>query len=248
VTHLFVRKALKKVGLLESMTSFKRKFIPANNSFMPCTPHLLIAVNRGLHWCVENRLIEGTDYLEFGVFRGFTLWYVQALARDMGVHDLRFFGFDSFFGLPPINGIDSGGEFQEAAYTCPRNDVERFLTSYGVDWTRTHLVEGWFQKTLTQKTRESLNLRRCSLCVIDCDLYESTDLALKFLEPIIADQCMVLFDDWRSFENDPNRGEQKAFAEFLQRNPQIQAQPFVEFGGHGKGFIARRRPSKLQYK
>jgi Macrocin-O-methyltransferase (TylF) len=173
MTDLLVHKALKQVGLPEPMRSFKRKFIPANSPFMPCMPHLLIGVNRALRWCVENRSIEGTDYLEFGIFRGFTFWYVQALARDMGVRGLRFFGFDSFFGLPPIKGIDSSGDFQEAAYTCARTDVEKFLTTYGVDWTRTYLVEGWFEKTLTSKSRKNYKIRQCSLCVIDCDLYES---------------------------------------------------------------------------
>jgi len=241
MTNLIVRKTLKKVGLLEPARSLKRKFIPVNNVFMPCTPHLLIAVNKGLRWCEENRLAEGTDYLEFGIFRGFTLWYAQALARDMGIRDMRFFGFDSFFGLPPTKGIDEEGEFQEAAYASPRTEVESFLNTYGVDWSRTYLVEGWFEKTLTLNTAKKYGLKRCSLCVIDCDLYESTRVVLKFIEPIIAEQCVILFDDWRSFGDDPNKDEQKAFAEFLQRNSHIRADPFVEFGGHGKGFILKHQ-------
>ena len=240
MANLLVRKALRSIGLLESARTLKRRFRPPDRVFAPCTPHLLIAVNRGLRWCSERGLAEGSDYLEFGVYRGFTFWYTQALAADMGIRDLRFFGFDSFFGLPRIEGPDIGGEFQEGAYTCARRDVEMFLTTYGVDWDKTHLVEGWYDETLTRATRQRYQLRRCSLCVIDCDLYSSARLVLEFLGPLVGEACVMLFDDWTSFENQETRGEQKAFTEFLQVNPKFSAEPFIEFGGHGKGFIVRR--------
>jgi hypothetical protein len=51
----------------------------------------------------------------------------------MGMNRMKFFGFDSFFGLPPVEGLDAGGEFREGAYVATRPDVERFLTNYGVD-------------------------------------------------------------------------------------------------------------------
>ena len=115
-----------------------------------------------------------------------------------------------------------------------------FLTTYGVDWDKTHLVEGWYDETLTRATRQRYQLRRCSLCVIDCDLYSSARLVLEFLEQLVGEACVILFDDWTSFENQETRGEQKAFTEFLQVNPKFSAEPFIEFGGHGKGFIVRR--------
>jgi len=111
MASLYTRKLFKKVGLLEVARSIKRKFTYVENAFMPCNPHLLIAVNRSLRWCLERGFAEKSDYLEFGIFRGFVLWYAQALARDFGIKDMRFFGFDSFFGLPAPEGIDEGGEF-----------------------------------------------------------------------------------------------------------------------------------------
>lgn len=191
MASLFTRKLLKKLGLLEIMRLMKRKVLPPVNAFMPCNPHLLIAVNRSLRWIKEKGLTEGSDYLEFGIFRGFTLWYAQALANDMEIKDMRFFGFDSFFGLPPISGIDKGGDFQEGAFYCPRKDVETFLTQYGVDWNNTFLVEGEFKKILTSETIRKYNLRQCSLCVIDCDLYESARLVLTFIESLIQHQSIL---------------------------------------------------------
>ncbi len=237
MASLRTRKWLKRLGVLDGVRSFKRKFLPVHNTFAPCTPHLLVATHRSLRWCLEKGLAEGSDYLEFGVFRGFNLWYVQALANDLGIQDMRFFGFDSFFGLPPLDEVDAGAEFVEGAYYSPRKDVEVFLDKYGVDWSKTHLVDGWYKDTLTAETRNKYGMRKSSIFVVDCDLYESTRLVLDFIQPLVSHQSVILFDDWNSYSADPNRGEQRAFAEFLENNTQIQAEPWIEFGGHGKGFV-----------
>ncbi len=237
MASLRTRKWLKRLAVLDVARSFKRKFLPVHSTFAPCTPHLLVATHRSLRWCLENGLAEGSDYLEFGVFRGFNLWYAQALANDLGIQDMQFFGFDSFFGLPPLSGIDAGADFVEGAYYSARTDVEAFLDKYGVDWSKTHLVDGWYKDTLTAETRNKYGMRKSSIFVVDCDLYESTRLVLDFIQPLVRHQSVILFDDWKSYSADPNRGEQRAFAEFLESNPQIHAEPLIEFGGHGKGFV-----------
>jgi len=98
-------------------------------------------------------------------------------------------------------------------------------------------MKGWYKEALTPETREKYNLRRCSICVVDCDLYDSSRLVLKFIEPLISSQSIILFDDWNMFGGDPNKGEQKAFSEFLARNPHIYAEPFFQFSDYGRGFI-----------
>ena len=246
MANLWTRKLLKRFGALELAQSIKRRFAYVEKAFMPCTPHLLIAVNKAMRWCAENDSSEPGDYLEFGIFRGFTLWYAQALAREMGTQRMRFFGFDSFFGLPPLRGVDREGEFQEGAYYSSRKEVEKYLIQHGVDWKRTFLLEGWFDKTLTEQTRRRYGLKKCSVCVVDCDLYESTRLVLEFVESLMVGQMLILFDDWHNFGNSPAKGEQKAFAEFLAGRPHLTAEPFVEFGGHGKGFIVRSRGARRE--
>src|SRR3954451_14741438 len=42
------------------------------------------------------------DYFEFGMFKGYTFWFAQRLAAFHGRDAMRFFGFDSFAGLPAI--------------------------------------------------------------------------------------------------------------------------------------------------
>jgi hypothetical protein len=206
-------------------------------AFTPSTPHLLIAISACLRAFQATGFTGPGEYLEFGVFRGFSLWYAQALARDLGITNLRFFGFDSFLGLPPVNGIDQGGGFSDGGYYCSKPDVESFLTRYGVDWKSTRLVEGWYEDTLVPPTRQELGLQRCAICVVDCDLYSSATLVLRFVEPLLRDRSIIVFDDWGNYDGQNDRGEQRAFAEFLSENPKIRAEPFKQFGGHGCAFV-----------
>jgi O-methyltransferase len=237
---------LKRVGLLERARTVKRKLAgPPRNDFKPGDPRTLVSTAKCLQWLQEAGLAEGSDYLEFGIFRGFNLWFVQAMARLTSVEDMRFFGFDSFFGLPPITGIDRGGPFEEGEFSVYREEVERYFTRFGVDWEKTFLVEGFFDASLTPETKAKHSLRRCSLCVVDCDLYSSTVSVLNFVEPLLGNASLLYFDDWQDFGGAAERGEPKAFAEFMVQNGgRFEAEPFpdlVALGGKGKAFIMRRR-------
>jgi hypothetical protein len=158
---------------------------------------------------------------------------------------MRFFGFDSFEGLPAPSGIDAADSqkdsFVRGAYSASKNYVEGWLKGLGADMGAITLVEGFFDRTLTPQLREKFRLRRCALCVIDCDLYASTKDALAFVEPLLAEGTIVLFDDWRSYANSPEAGEQRAWREFLQAHPRFKAEPFTEFHDHGMGFVVRVR-------
>ena len=239
------RQILETTHLLRVARRLKARLGPREEPFSPCTPHLLIAVQRSLRLCSERGQAEGSDYLEFGVYRGFALWYAQALIKDLGIRDMRCFGFDSFAGLPPPTGIDVSSQepgFHEGALTASRAAVEAHLTRNGTDWSRTALVEGWYENTLVPQTRAERGLRRCSVCVVDCDLYESARLVLEFVEPLLADGSILLFDDWNVYQRDPNKGERRAFAELLERRPDIRPEPLMEFGGHGQGFVLKFGP------
>jgi hypothetical protein len=111
--------------------------------------------------------------------------------------------------------------------------VEANLTRQETDWSRTTLVEGWYEDTLVPQTRTD------SVCVVDCDLYESARRVLEFVEPLLVDGSILLFDDWNAYHRDPNKGERRAFAELLERRPDIRAEPFMEFPGQGQGFVLK---------
>jgi O-methyltransferase len=47
---------------------------------------------------------------------------------------------------------------------------------------------------------------------------------------------VLLFDDWRCYRNLADFGQQRACREWLERNPKITLNEFVDFGFHGQAF------------
>ena len=179
------------------------------------------------------------DYLEFGIFKGSTFWHAQRLAGEYGFDRMRFFGFDSFCGLPQVTGIDQteNDEFYEGQYACSRESVAEKLSERGVDWRRTFLVPGYFRDTLKPALRLKHRLRRAAIVLIDCDLYSSTVEVLRFIKPMIGKGSLVLFDDWNCFGRNPNRGQRRALREFLEAgNGRLKAEPLFSYGSYGQVF------------
>ncbi len=138
--------------------------------------------------------------------------------RHLPASPMRFFGFDSFQGLPPLTGVDKTTEFSEGQFACALGDVRAKLDGK-VDWSRVHLVEGWFEDSLTQELKDRLRPAPVAVTLIDCDLYGSTLSVLAFLEDLLQEGSMLLFDDWDCFGRQDHMGERRAFREFLEARP-----------------------------
>jgi O-methyltransferase len=184
------------------------------------------------------------DYYEFGLYRGYTFWYAQQAAGRAGLRTMRFLGFDSFAGLPDVEGQDrKAGIFIPGDYACTRNEVERQLTEHGFDWSRATLTEGFFDVSLTPERKEALEARPAALVMVDCDLYQSTVPVLDFLADLLQDGTVVLFDDWYCFGEADDQGEPRAFREFLEEHGEWRADPLMDFPTYGKAFVMRSAPA-----
>jgi hypothetical protein len=196
---------------------------------------------------VMDRLRAGGpagDYYEFGLYRGYTFWYAQQAANRVGLSGMRFFGFDSFAGLPEVEGEDGQAAiFIPGDYACTKAEVERQVTEHGFDWTRAALTEGYFDASLTPETKRALGAGPAALVMVDCDLYQSTVPVLAFIADRLQDGTVVLFDDWYCFGGAADRGEPRAFREFLQRHPEWKAKPLMDFPAYGRAFVMRRNGS-----
>jgi O-methyltransferase len=239
-----LKKLLIRLNLLEHyyylryglQYRIKATFTP----FCTLSPPLLIAINSCFKKAQALNILENTDYMEFGIYRGFAFWYAQAIANDSKVNNMRFFGFDSFQGLPTTKGLDLGSDFSKGSFKCGRDLVEKYLNQYGVDWKRTFLIEGFFSDSLNDKTKKQYQIRNCSICVIDCDLYEAARDSLNFVGPLLSNKSFVIFDDWNCNNADSEKGERKAFAEFLENNPSIKSEPYGQFGYNCQVFFLEK--------
>ncbi|MEW5984341.1 MAG: TylF/MycF/NovP-related O-methyltransferase [Acidobacteriota bacterium] len=207
--------------------------------------------------------IEG-DYIEFGVFRGSTLIqayhtiresYLRRSADRTRIHQpeyrdrvrelwdgMRFFGFDSFQGLPPLSGFDvQTRDFAAGKFRCGQEECLRNLRKHGVDLAKVILLAGWFADTCRDETIRRYRMKSAAIVHIDCDLYESTRTVLGFIRPLLVDGTVLVFDDWYSFRGNPALGEQRAFHEWRET---VEGFVFVEYQKEGpwrNSFIASRR-------
>ena len=185
------------------------------------------------------------DYLEFGMWKGGSMIAAYHLSqRFPGLSNLTFYGFDSFEGIPSLKSNESEADyFPPGMFRASLEEVKRNLRNAKLDMDRVVLTAGWYAETLNQKTKERLPLKTAAIVYIDCDVYESTVPVLDFVESYLADGSVLIFDDWYCFRNKDELGQQKAFREWLERNRQLKATPYKEFGWDGKAFIINRLSS-----
>lgn len=202
-------------------------------------------VEMAMHFVSKGK-VPG-DYLEFGVFRG------ASFIRAMKIHDylfrrkrqleqMQFYAFDSFQGLPDISSpVDREvPQFEGGQYAAGRDLFLGNLKKAGVDVAKVHLVPGFYQDSLNARTKATLPLRAAAIVHIDCDLYESTLQVLDFLTDYIQDGTVILFDDWMCFKGHPNRGERRAFSEWLRKNPQFMATEWYRVSWQATSFLIHR--------
>lgn len=200
-------------------------------------------LKHAMEYAAHNK-ISG-DYLEFGVWKGrsfsraYNIWKHLFFNRGE-LKSMRFYAFDSFEGLPKIKGEDSSGEFSTGQYLCTEDDFRKNIAAAGVDLKQVEIVKGWFDKVLNDDTKKKLPLKRAAIVFIDCDLYESAVSVLDFITDYITDGTVLIFDDWFCFKGSPERGEQKAFREWLAKNPNIKAVEYHKFNWRGNSFIINK--------
>jgi hypothetical protein len=123
-------------------------------------------------------------YLEFGVASGesFVWWLKHNLNADS-----RFFGFDTFSGLP-----ENWGSFYK------KGDMAHEMKGLSISDPRANLIKGTFQQTLSDFNRKhDRELRgKPKLIHLDADLFSSTIFVLSQLYPFLNKGDIILFDEF----------------------------------------------------
>ena len=175
------------------------------------------------------------DYLEFGVFRADRL--IQAYETATAIAGYVTAGE----GLPKAGAIDvaQGQEewIGEGGFSASLEEVTALLPKKARTTGKIKLVKGWFNETLTDKTKTELEIKSAAIVYIDCDYYESTVPCLEFVTDLLVDGSILIFDDWWIFKGRSDRGEQRAFHEWQERH-KIKAQVFIP--GTAMSFMIQR--------
>lgn len=128
----------------------------------------------------EGVLEQPIDYLEFGVGGGHSLkWWLQHNTNPAS----RFFGFDTFEGLP-----EKWGTFEKGAMAYT-------LESLQITDRRVALYKGLFQESLPPFLEEYEGVNR-RLVHLDADLFSSTLFTLTQLYRFLKPGDIILFDEF----------------------------------------------------
>jgi len=143
----------------------------------------------------KEKLSADIDYLEFGVSKGFSFrWWAEQIKDPKS----RFFGFDTFSGLP-----EDWGPFKKGAMSNGNIPPE-------MKDDRCKFYQGLFQQTLFDFLKTyTPNERR--VIHMDADLYSSTLFVLTSFSQFIKKGDIIIFDEF----NVPLH-EYKAFTEWVE--------------------------------
>ena len=181
------------------------------------------------------------DYLEFGVFTGNSFNFAMKIDKKMsrifqGKIDTQFVGFDSFDGFGEIKPDDEHHSFKNDTFKVNKKKVIKNIEKNAKD-QKFKLVEGFYQTTIENKKTSNYGINRSRIIMIDCDLKESTTLALNFSKPSLQEGTIIIFDDFNFYKGNRDKGEYCAFQSFKNENPSIKFRRLFDYGIGGRAFI-----------
>tara|TARA_E500000331_G_C17227572_1_gene701038 strand:+ start:1074 stop:1715 length:642 start_codon:yes stop_codon:yes gene_type:complete len=138
--------------------------------------------------------IQG-DYIEFGIFKGKSLYHSVKTAKKINAEkNITFWGLDSFEGFPVENH-----EFYKAKnFKVSKSKVKKSFNKY----KNVKIIDGYFEDTLTSD--ELQNIKNISFAFIDCDIYESSQVAFKFIKSKMTKGGFIMIDDFTSIDKNGN--------------------------------------------
>jgi len=176
-----------------------KKLVEAYNNFKDFTmiPQDIYVENLRIAEALVSN-IKG-DIVECGVWRG---GMSGGMAKILG-KNRTYYLFDSFEGLPAAKEIDGTDAISWQKDTSAENyfdnckaEIEfatKAMSKTAVDFK---LVKGWFSDTLPEFKFEN----QIALLRLDGDWYESTMDCLKSLFPKVAENGIIIIDDYYTWE------------------------------------------------
>lgn len=145
---------------------------------------------------VKNSEYKDKLFLEFGTYKGELINFCSSL-----IPEAKFYGFDSFEGLPESFSIWKRGRF----------DIKGKLPKVNKNVS---LIKGYFNETLPKFLEE--HKEKAAFIHIDCDLYSSTKTIFENIYDRIVPNTVIQFDEYYNYPGWRNH-EFKAFQEFCKK-------------------------------
>ncbi len=188
-------------------------------------PYYYLGLRRALAYS-DKLGLDQFSVLEFGVAEGNGILFLQhlleAMAEDFPTKTVKLYGFDTFSGLPRLDGAKDGTSvWKEGDYPSDFSKLKKLI-----DPSMTTLVPGLFSDTIPQVLSE-LAAYPPLFVIVDCDLYTST---ISIFESLFPEHMPSLsfwyFDDTGLNFSSERVGENLAINEFnMQTDNQFEFIP-----------------------
>lgn len=135
---------------------------------------------------LNSNILNNTkiSYLEFGVFKGESIKYWANINSNQ---DSRFFGFDTFTGLPE--------EWDRLGDKLGKSHFDAKGQFPDIKDSRVNFIKGLFQDTLFNFLKSQL-LNSQLVIHCDADLYSATLYVLAMCNDIISPGTILIFDEF----------------------------------------------------
>ena len=132
------------------------------------------------------------DLLEAGVWRGGAIILMRALLKAYEIEGRRVFAADSFAGIPKnVRVRDDPVDLWSDRWVASLDEVRQNIDRFGLLDDRIEFVVGFFSDSL-----KSLAGERFAVIRLDSDSYDSVEISLEYLYPLLSTGGIVIIDDW----------------------------------------------------
>lgn len=186
----------KRVGLLEDVSSKEVSDAPFVFAERQTVTHALTRIKL-------FELIRDTQgaIVECGVHKGNALFLYAHLSSILEPYNFnrRIIGFDTFEGFRSLHenddSINTEADFSDTSFKrldewAKLHDLNRAIPQ----WPKIELVQGDATKTIPVYVEQNPHLI-IALLYLDFDIYSPTDVALKYLLPLVPKGGVVGFDE-----------------------------------------------------
>jgi len=203
--------------------------------------HKLESYVQMYHFVNANGILG--DYYEFGCHRGRTFRMALTEARRHNMDGMKFLAFDSFAGLPELEnpmGVTRDRNYMPGSLCTTEEEFWNMLREHEIYVDNCRTIKGFYNDSLTDELQRELLMQesKVSIVNIDCDLYESTEPVLNFIDPLLQEGSIIYIDDYfASYKGSPVKGPAGAFRDYCSKS-RFKFIEYQQVGWQGRSFIA----------
>ena len=189
------------------------------NEYTMTSPERIQALVNSVRYVVANN-IEG-DFVECGVWRGGSTMAAALTLKSLGDERRNLYLYDTFEGMSAPTAEDVGLDGQKAEKTfsnrklsedtsdwcrSPIDEVKANLASTGYSAEKMHFIKGKVEDVIP----ETMPAGPIAILRLDTDWYESTRHEMLHLYPRLAQNGVIIIDDYGEWQ-----GARKAIDEYI---------------------------------